>query len=54
MDLIRDIFRLCPQYVLPPVIEHVSLPVKSVDKNMARASGGANNMHPLSCAAPTE
>ena len=36
---------LCPP---PPVTEHVSLHCKSVCKNMARASGGAKNMHPLS------
>ena len=38
-----------PQYVmLPPVTEHVSLHSKSLCKNIARASGVANNMHPLS------
>ena len=44
-----DLFRLCPpQYVMhPPVIEHVSLHSKPLYKNMA-ASGGVNNMHPLS------
>ena len=39
-----------PQYfMLPPVTEHVSLLGKSLRRNMARASGGANNTHPLSC-----
>ena len=34
-----------PQYVMrPPVTEHVPLHSKSLCKNMARASGGANNM----------
>ena len=33
--------------MLPPVTEHVSIHGKSLCKNMARASGGANNMHPL-------
>ena len=32
----------------PPVTEHVPLKSKSLCKNMARASGGANNMRPLS------
>ena len=33
----------------PPVTEHVSAYSKSLcKKNMARASGGANNMQPLS------
>ena len=33
-----------PQYVMrPPFIEHVPLHSKSLRKNMARASGGANN-----------
>ena len=49
----KDIFRLCPppppQYVMhPPVTEQVSLNGKSLCENMARASGGANIMHPLS------
>ena len=34
--------------MLPPVTEHVPLHSKSLCKSMARASGGANNMHPLS------
>ena len=38
-----------PQYVkLPPIREHVLLHSKSLCKDMASASGGANNMHPLS------
>ena len=38
-----------PQFVmLPSVTEHVPLHAKSLCKNIARASGGANNMHPLS------
>ena len=37
-----------PQYFMrPPVIEHVSLHSKSLCKNIARTSGGANNMRPL-------
>ena len=32
----------------PPVTEYVPLHSKSLSKNMARASGGANNMRPLS------
>ena len=46
-----DFFRLCPlKYVmLPPITEHVSLHGKSLCKIIARASGGANNMHPLIC-----
>ena len=51
-----DLFGLCPpvcyappRYVMrPPVTEHVPLNSKSLFKNMARASGGANNMRPLS------
>ena len=45
-----DLFRLCPpQYVmLPPIIVHVSLHGKSLCKIIARVSGGANNMNPLS------
>ena len=31
----------------PPVTEHVPLHSKSLCKNMARATGGANNMRPL-------
>ena len=45
-----DIFRLSPpQYVMraPPVTVHVPLHTKSLCKNMACASGGANIMHPL-------
>ena len=34
--------------MLPPVTEHVSLHSKSLRKNMARASGGANDMHTIS------
>ena len=38
-----------PQFVmLPSVTEHVPLHAKSLCKNIARASGCANNMHPLS------
>ena len=37
-----------------PVTEHVSLHSKSLCKNMARASGGANNMQPLIWGALTE
>ena len=37
-----------PQYVPTPVTEHVSLHSKSLCKNVARASGGGNNLHPLS------
>ena len=46
-----DPFRLFPppHYVMqPPVTEDVSLQCKSLCKNMASASRGANNMHPLS------
>ena len=32
----------------PPVTEYVPLHSKSLSKSMARASGGANNMRPLS------
>ena len=32
----------------PPVTEHVPLHSKLLCKNIARASGGANNMRPLS------
>ena len=36
-------------YVMrPPLTEHVPLHSKSLCKNMARASGGAHNMHSLS------
>ena len=50
---ISDLFRLCPpvRYAPPPpppVTEHVPLHNKSLCKNMTRASGGANNMRPLS------
>ena len=38
----------------PPVTEHVSLHGISLCKNIARASGGANNMRPLSWKAQTE
>ena len=34
--------------MLPSITEHVSLHGKSICKNTARASGGANNMQPLS------
>ena len=46
----RDLFRLCPpQYVIcPRVRKHVPLHSKSLCKNMARASGGANKMGLLS------
>ena len=46
----NDLFRLCPpQYVMrPPVTEHVPLHSKSLCINMARASGCAINMRPLS------
>ena len=38
-----------PQYVMrPPVTKHVSLHSKLLCKNIARASGGSNNMRPLS------
>ena len=40
-----------PQYVMhpfSPVTEDVPLHSKSLCKNIVRASGGANNMHPLS------
>ena len=55
---IRDLSRLCPppppvRYA-PPVTEHVSLHSKSLSKNIARESGVANNMHPLSWGAQTE
>ena len=33
--------------MLPPITKHVSLHGKSLCKYIARASGGANNMHPL-------
>ena len=44
------IFSVCaPQYVMrPPLTEHVPLNSKSLCKNIARASGGANKMRPLS------
>ena len=47
---IRDRFRLCPQYAMfaPPIAEHESLHDRSLCKNITLASGGANNMHPLS------
>ena len=38
----------------PPVTEHVPLHCKSSCKTIARASGGANNMRPLSWVAQTE
>ena len=46
----KGIFSVCaPQYVMrPPVTEHVPLHSNSLRKNMACASGGANNMRPLS------
>ena len=46
---IRDLFRLCPtQNVMRvQVTENVSLHSNSLCKNMARASGGANNTHSL-------
>ena len=48
----RDLFRLCPppppvRYD-PSVTEHVPLHSKSLCKNIARGSGCANYMHPLS------
>ena len=52
-----DLFRFVPpsQYLLlSPFTEHVPLHRKSLRENMARVSGGANNMHPLSCGAQTE
>ena len=39
---------LPPVRYAPPVTEQVSLHSKSLCKNTARASGGANNMHPQS------
>ena len=39
---------LPPVRYAPPVTDHVPLHSKSSCKNMARASGGAHNMHPLS------
>ena len=38
-----------PSTLCAPVKEHVPLHSKSICKNMARASGGANRMHQLSC-----
>ena len=45
-----DLFRLCPhQYVMLPQLQSTChYIVKALCKNIARASGGANNMHPLS------
>ena len=49
-----QIFSVCASGVrydvmhLPPGIEHVPLHSNSLCKNMARVSGGANNMHRLS------
>ena len=37
-----------PSTLCSPVTDHVLLHSKSLRKNMARASGGPNNMHPLS------
>ena len=45
---------LPPVCYAPPVSEHVPLHSKSLCKNMARASGGANNMRPLRWGAQTE
>ena len=44
-----DFFRLCPPPLryAPPVTEDVPLHSESLCKNMARASGGANDKHPL-------
>ena len=47
------IFSVCAPLPLstlctPQVTEHVPLHSKALCKNMARASGGANNMQPLS------
>ena len=44
----NGIFSVCAPHQHPPITEHVSLHSKSIRKNMARASGGANNMHPKS------
>ena len=43
-----------PVCFAPPVAEHVALHSTLLCTNMARASGGANNMHPLSWGAQTE
>ena len=45
---ISDLFRLYPSTLCAPVTEHVSLHSKSLCENITRASGGANNIHPLS------
>ena len=44
------IFSVCaPKFFMhPQVTDHVSLHSKSLSKIIARASGGANNMHPIS------
>ena len=39
---------LFPYLMLSQITEHSSLQSKSLGKNIARASGGANNLHPLS------
>ena len=48
----KDLFRLCPpppvRYAPPSYRARMSLHSSSLCKNIARASGVANNMHPLS------
>ena len=43
-----------PVRYAPPDTEHVSIPGKSLCRNMVRGSGGVNNMHPLNWGAQTE
>ena len=50
----RDLFRLCPPpppvLYAPPVTEHVELHIKSLCKNMTRASGGGGGGVKIICA----
>ena len=43
-----------PKRFAPPDTEHVPLHIESLCKNKSHASGGANNMRPLSWGAQTE
>ena len=43
-----------PLFYRPPLTEHMPLHGKSLCKDMARASGGAKKIHPLSLGAQTE
>ena len=58
LDLLRIwIFSVCTPSTLcapPPLTENVPLHSKPLCKNMARASGGAKSMRPLSWGAQTE